>query len=570
MPTPPEPSAREQLLRLQRETFARLEEEIHSAQRRESRSLRAYRRRYDRQVRAYRRIVTKAQLLGQVTAADIVYCGDYHTLMQAQRTAVRLLSPVLAQGRKVTLALEMIPKNAEKIANDFLRGELPEEAFLEKMDYRNTWGFPWPHYRQLFELARKAGVDVVGLGSNLSDRLPLEARDDLAADFIVEAALSDPQKLLFCLYGDLHIAEPHIPHRVQMRLERYGLKRKTLLIYQNSEEIYWKLAEQGLETTADVVEIARNKYCILSAPPWIKWRSYKTWIEDNSDLLEDPGDHEGAGETRDFYHQVFDLAQRIASFLGLKPRELDRFNVLTATDLNVIEVLEKYTKSLERPNIPVRSLIRAEILENQSCLLPERSVLYLSDLSENRAAEKAAQLVAAKMDPDPSGWVYGDSKDPKEVFYRLTLWEAIGFFGSKVINPKRKCSQYRDFEVLIETTRRQRLKEGQRDHREVAIQLLAHRAYELRRIKSGRAGGAPRKLYRLPPRQYFLAACHLGQILAHRLYEGLASERVSMDTIRGLFSPLPKDANGAESRYWDSAKILRHELLGTESKEDRF
>ncbi len=246
MPNSSEPSAREQLLRLQRETFSRLEEEILSQQRLESRSLRAYRRRYDRQVRTYRRTVTKAHLLGQVTAADIVYCGDYHTLKQAQRTAVRLLSPVLAQGRKVTLALEMVPKNAEKIANEYRRGELPESEFLEKMDYRNKWGFPWPHYRKLFDLARSQGVEIVGLGSNLSDKLPLEARDDLAADFIVEAMLSDPHRLIFCLYGDLHIADPHIPRRVQLRLDRYGLKRKTLSIFQNSEAIYRKLAEQGL------------------------------------------------------------------------------------------------------------------------------------------------------------------------------------------------------------------------------------------------------------------------------------------------------------------------------------
>ncbi len=318
------------------------------------------------------------------------------------------------------------------------------------------------------------------------------------------------------------------------------------------------------------MEIARNKYCILSAPPWIKWQSYKTWLEDNSDLLDDPSDHEGEGGARDFYHQVLDLAQRIASFLGLKPRELDLFSVLTAGDVNAIEVLEKYSKSLDHPNTPARALIRAEIVENQSCFLPEPSVLYLSDLSENRAAEKAAQLVAVKIDSTPSGWVYGESGDPKEIFYRLALWEAIGFFGSKVINPKRKCNQYGDFEALIGRMRRQRLKESLKNQREVAIQLLAHRAYELRRIKTGKGGGGPRKLYKLPPRQYFLAACRLGQILAHRLYEAMASERISMDTIRGLFSPLSKDAKAGESRYWELVKIVRHELLAVESKEDRF
>jgi hypothetical protein len=414
-------------------------------------------------------------------------------------------------------------------------------------------------------------VEIVGLGSHLSDRLPLEARDDLAADFIVEATISAPERLLFCLYGDLHIAEPHIPKRVKVRLHRYGLRRKTVTVFQNSEPIYWKLAGAGLETTTDVVELATHKYCILSAPPWIKWQSFKTWLEDASDLLEDTLSIEtGAGETHDFYHQVLDLTQRIASFLGLKPKELDQFTVLTAGDLDLIDVLEKYSKSLERPNIPVRSLIRSEIIENRSCFLPERSVLYLNDLSENRAAEKAAQIVAAKMDPNPLGWVYGDSRDPKDVFYRLALWEAVGFFGSKIINHKRKCHQYRDFEKLLERTRRKRLTGTLRDQRDVAAQLLAHRAYESRRLKNSKASSAPRKLYRLPPRQFFLAAGHLGQILAQRLFAAMTHERISIETIRGLFSPLGDKGRAGEQRYWDLTEALKSEQMDEESKEDRF
>ncbi|MFH1262180.1 MAG: ChaN family lipoprotein [Pseudomonadota bacterium] len=560
------PTVREQLLRLQRDTFSRLEEALRSRQMRETRQLRNYRRPYDREVRSYRRVSCKSELLEKVLDASIVYCGDYHTLRQAQRTPIRILREVLPE-RDVHLALEMVPQSCEKLANDYIRKRIDESRFLDGMNYRERWGFPWAHYRQLFVFAREHGIRIVALNSDQGDRLELTARDELAAELIVRHALALPDVLIFALYGDLHVARAHIPARVEKLLRKHGIRRKTLTVFQNSEPIYWDLAEKEMEERVDVVEITAHSYCILSAAPWIKWQSYQSWLEDQSDLLDDSS-AEDAEPAPDYYHQILDLADRIGRFLELVPAELEQFSVLTAKDVRIIDEINTYCEECEHHHPTLAALIRSEVVENGSSLFPEHSVLYLGDVSENRAAEKAAQLLVSKLTPRFS--VYGHGTDRKEIFYRLVLWEAIAYFGSKIVNPKRKCDRYLDFERLLKQHHGRRLRGELRAQREIAVMVLAHRSYENRRVETGRKQGLPRRLYRLPPQEFFRCASALGKILADRMYHMMITDEMSKGTIRDLFRPVGEGEREGFDRYWQLAGIVARVHSAHVSKEDRF
>ena len=568
LPSSAEPSLRERLLRLQKATYAHLQEQLKSQERHETRQLRLYRSRYEREVAGYRKISSKAELVERVAEVPMVYCGDYHTLWHAQRTALKLLTSVSEKKRNILLGLELIPKSGEKLANDYVRGRVSEETFLEGIAYSKRWGFPWRHYRPLFQLAKERKFRILGLNADESDRVPLEARDDLAADFIVEAVLTFPEALIFCLYGDLHWAESHIPHRVKIRLKSQGAVRRAITIFQNSEEIYWKLADAGLAESTDVVEVAKDKFCVLSAAPWVKWQSYQSWLEDQTELLDQPEEGDGGHPIRDYYHQVLDLALQISHFLKVQPKGLEHFSVYTASDVKMIEELEKHCEACNREDVPIEEIVRAEILENRSSYFPESSILYLNDLSANRAAEKAAQLVVSKLTPHST--LFGSTSNIREIFYRVLLWEAIGFFGSKIINPKRKCDQYGDYELFIRRTRRRRLKGRLRDWREAAIGLLAHRGYEVARLRTEKARGLPRKLFRLSPEPFFMAASAIGKILAEQLYLRMTRDEMSLSEIQQFMSLPSNDSYSARQRYWALAKFLPVHRLDQVSKEDRF
>ncbi len=564
-----EPSPRQQLLQLQHATFARLEEDLHVGQFSEPLQLRRYRRRYDREVSKFQKISNKSELIGELKDASIVYCGDYHTLRQAQRTAVRILKAILLD-RRVYLGLELVPHNGEKLANDYVRKRTSEENFLTNISYDKRWGFPWSHYRDLFVLARQYNVRLIGLNSDEGDQLNLEERDQLAAELLVKHLINSEDILIFCLYGDLHIGSGHIPRKVEKLLKSYGVKKKSVTIFQNSESIYWQLSLKNLENQVDVVKIGSRKFCVLSAAPWIKWQSYQSWIEDQSDLLDFPED--GENETTlvsDYYHQVLEIAQKIANFLKFTPLGLEHFSVLTAHDVKIIDEVDRYCSSCERRDFPITSVIRSEIIENGSCFFPETSVLYLSNLSENRAAEKAAQLLFTKMNPTPAS-VVGQETSRAEILYRLILWEAVGFLGSKIINPKRKCDRYKDFERVLIQTRGRKLLRRQRDQRELARILLAFRSYEIRRIKTGKKHGLPRKIFRIYPRLFYRCANALGHILADNLYYLMVTDRISLDSIRELFSPLDAHIEAGSQRYWKFLYLVRSFNFNHESKDDRF
>lgn len=568
MPHLSPPTPREQLLRLQQETFARLEGDLRSKERNESPAFRAYRRRYEREIRTYRRISNKTELVEKVLDASIVYCGDYHTLRQAQRTAIRILREIISR-RTVHLALEVVPQSGEKLANDYVRKRIDETRFLDGINYQQRWGFPWGHYRQLFTFAREHSLRIVALNSDQGDRLNLESRDQLAAELLVRHMLAYPDVLIFCLYGDLHIASPHIPRRVDKLLSKEGTRKKPITIFQNSEAVYWQLAQKALEDRVDVVELSARSFCVLSAAPWIKWQSYQSWLDDQSYLLDNPPSSPDETDlSPDYYHLIFELAERIGRFLELAPADLEQFTVLTAQDTRIIEELNKYCEVCERHEPFFSAIIRNEIIENGSCLFPERSVLYLGDISENRAAEKAAQLLVAKLEPDFS--LLGQQTDRKEIFYRLVLWEAIAYFGSKLINPKRKCDRYRDFERLLDQLRRRRLRGRLREQREVALHVLAHRAYEGRRVGTARKQGIPRRLFHLPARTFFRCASALGQILADRLYYMMMTDRISKAGLRQLFRPFGPGKRDGFDCYWRLAKMVRRERSSRVSKEDRF
>jgi hypothetical protein len=569
---PKESRPRAQLLRLQRATYARLVEDLRKHRARESRELRLYRKRYEHDIATFRRISSKAELVSRVMRASIVFCGDYHTLRQAQRTAIKILREIVGRRESIQLGLELIPKSAERTANNFVRKRIDEATFLHLIDYRHRWGFPWDHYRPLFMFAREHNLRLVGLNADDGDASSLEDRDALAAQVIVENTLRDPKTLLFCLYGDLHLARPHIPRMVHERLKRLKAPRETVTVLQNAEPIFWSLADQGLENSVDVVELFENTFCVLGAAPWIKWQSYWSWLEDHTDLLSLPDTAENSEEEDfeqpDYYHQVLELAQRICDFLKLRPRELEHFSVYTAQDLRVIDELERYCEACERRDVPITSLIRAEIVENGSCYFPEQSVLYLSDLSENRAGEKAAQLASAKLDPEFSVFPLGASW--QEVFYRLLLWEAVAFLGSKIINPKRKCPKYSDFERRHVGRSSKKLRPREKEDQALADAILQHRALERQPIRQGLRRGVPSLLRDLRPGLFFRVASSLGQILGEGLYNLMVADKIGLDLLQELFHPVGKEPDGAQRKYWRMAQTLQRLPEDRSSKDDRF
>ncbi|MEZ4704056.1 MAG: ChaN family lipoprotein [Bdellovibrionota bacterium] len=567
-------SVKDRLINLQRETFSRLKMEIIEGRRGEESAIDHYRQVYLYQVQDYERYASKNELLQSLRKASISYCGDFHTLKRAQYTACKFIDFVSEFYPKVFLALEMIPAEYESIANDFLRGKCSEKQFLAKIRYDELWGFPWAHYKMIFEVAKKyPNIEMVGLNTSDGGYQSLFQRDQLAMDRIVECYQKDPKAHIFCLYGDLHVAPEHIPYRVEKGFEKMGIEiPPNIIVYQNSDQIYWKLVEEEQAHLVDVVRVSRGSYCVLSSTPWVKWQSYQSWIDDQSDLLDALDEDEeflGFENSGDLGEELRIMAESVASFLDLTIPDLENFSVYTAFDSEVIENLDEYVlelKSVKNPD--AKRLLEAEMVENRSLYFTKSDAIYLLDTSEVRATEKAAQLVSAKMTQHLS--IYAKHFDRREIFYRIAIWEAIGFFGSKIVNPKRKCVQYHDLEKTLESNKGKKLKGIRKEEKIIAKELLKHKTYEQERIQSQKRPVPQRKLYRLSPVLFFLAARTLGRMMGDRLYNQVAKDLVPVELIRRMFSCLSEHESG-EQTYWELAQALHYDQMNPFlSKDDRF
>src|SRR5262249_34893351 len=98
-------------------------------------------------------------LLKSVAAADIVFCSDFHAYSQSQRAHLRILR-ALPEDRKVILALECVCKEHHRAIEAYLTGEISETEFLAQVEWTKVWGFPWEHYRPIFELAKRRGFKI--------------------------------------------------------------------------------------------------------------------------------------------------------------------------------------------------------------------------------------------------------------------------------------------------------------------------------------------------------------------------------------------------------------------------
>lgn len=525
-------AARTDLIRIQKRLVERYREEIKRSLADYSPIMEHYRADYEREVSSYKRTATQRELIEKVLHSDIVYCGDYHTLFVAQRAPIRILSQVVQPScagrevRKIVLVLEMIRADRQPLVDRFMRDEIDEKVFLGEVDYERAWGFVWDHYRIFFEFAKQYGIRVVGMNCEpCGVTNHLRARDEFAATVIAREAEENPGALIFVVDGDWHVAPHHLPQSVDKLLKKRDLVRKRLIIFQNSEQIYWQLCRKRLEHRIDVVQIHKDTYCIIAATPLVKLQSYLNWERG----VEEVGygslwERDLGGE--DYTEQMSLIIKTIAEYLGIKEERLNNFTLYSTADLDFLEIVKERGKFLREE----LEKIKNQIQQDESYFIPEGNIIYLSNLSINHAAEEAAHFINSVC----------TGKVPKrenafDAFYRRVIAEALGFLGSKIINHKRQCYSIRDFSDFLVENRGKKLPAELTAMRQVAKFVFQHKKFEERFAKTQRYGALPRKIYEAKDEVFTDVAHALGYILGDQLYQAMISDAIGREEVREFF-----------------------------------
>ena len=505
-----------------------------------------YAREYHSYLQGFQKAVRKSELIRKIAAANIVYHGDYHTLTQSQRSMLRILREIVHQ-RRVILCVEMFHGEDQKWVDKFQSGAISEEKFLKEIQYHTKWPFHFDHWRPILTFCRNEKIPVVAINCEAQmGQVGLKKRDAYSARRIGLEWIRNPDALIYVIDGDYHVCPAHLPKQVNSRLEQFGLFPNDLIVYQNPENLYWKLAELGQEET-DVLQIDDSSYCLMNTMPANKIQSYLSWLEYSEAALSPAGyewserDYDQSGLTLE------SMIQTVKTVLGVRlPKgTMNRISIHFAEDLDFMESLGEGISASKLAEF------RRRINKQEAFLLEEGEEgncdyrVYLPNSNINNAAEEAAHFVHAVLS--------GKEKladTPFDRFYQKVLVECLGFFGSKLINEKRKAPTEGALRRFLGGIRKEKESSKESNQERIAALLLRHKTLE--RHGLNRAGFEKKfsAVYRSLHSNVSLEfATQLGYLLGSRLYYGVKKDIVTLARVRKLFRNRYPQKNRAFLEY---------------------
>jgi hypothetical protein len=257
--------------------------------------------------------------------------------------------------------------------------------------------------------------------------------------------------------------------------------------------------------------VSDREFCVINTPPIVWQQTYLNWLEHE----------EGEIDYADARHSFLELLQQIADFLKISlPRKAEEVEVFTCGDLSFLKALQEeggFSKTDIRR-------IKQQVLASESYCIPQKNYVYLGNLSLNHAAEEAAHylkyLSSGKEFP----------RDPVDAFYANIIHEALGFFGSKTVNHKRKCFHEKEYVGLIGYLTSAQVPKGRRLELEIALLVLRHRELDKKSVPI-----RSRQFFRSRHNLFFGVTHGLGYMLGDRLYYAMIHDRMSKQEIRDIF-----------------------------------
>lgn len=518
--------------------------------------LEKYEKEYLRYLRTYAEISNKAELIKKVLSADVVFHGDYHTLKQSQHSVIRVLRAIKGK-RDVIMCLEMFHAVDQKAVERFMSGDLPEKAFLEKIDYAKKWPFRWENWRPIIEFCRQNAIPVVGINTESSELGGIEKlreRDRFSARIIARKIIRNPGTLVYVVDGDYHVAPNHLPAMVHDLLESLDVTAKALIIFQNAENLYWKLCSQGLEE-ADVLKISENIFCVMNTMPANKIQSYLNWLDYSQDAYF-PVHAEWEGTyAEDRGVMVHEMVYTLADILDLRlPGDaLERLDIYYPGDLGFMELVHSTPEFQGQLR-----LIRSKIKREEGFLLEyEQSgksayLIYLANSNINMAAEEACHFLNAVL-----RGAMPNTTSPFDRFYRSVITECLGFFGSKFINEKRKSQTENSLRKFVGQAKRGELKDIDPDMVQVARLILQHFYLQRRRAVQEEFILKFFEPYNSRSAVSRMFSTQLGYMLGNKLYYAVKRGKFAVKRIQALFQEPFDEPMKAFETYLDISERVK-------------
>ena len=440
----------------------------------------------------------------QIDRANVIFWGDFHGVRQFQKNLVRWLKKQDVTKTPIVLALECLPSSAQKWVTLYLKGLISELEFLEKVKWNKVWGFPWSHYKPLFDWARETKQDLQVINSPKPGSGSAE-REKWGIKLISNILLAKPEAKIFVLYGEYHLLPKGFPE-VSKKIKNL----RPLYVFQNSDSLYFKKPPVSQSLEGEIFKSTDQRFCIQNVSPWVKWQNYNLFLEASSD-----SDFE---EDFDLTDHVLGLSQILSKTLEI-PLDPNHYAVFTNGDRALWDHLKK---------LPEAEFVLFEglIEENMSFVYLPGDWAFLGRISANETASLAMQALLFQFNPQ-LGW-----KLKADAHWEFLIWiHAFSYFGSKLINPHRKSPS------LLELQKKSRLLSGRPVERQAARLAVNYTLHQ-----SLGSENSFREVS-LSDQVRFQAVKWISGLLGEKLYNAYNQGALNLATLKNFLQKNPQDKN---------------------------
>lgn len=490
------------LERSQKKLYLSIKSELSLFEKKKTKDILAYEKTFRACLPRAIRSAEKKEFIRELRRSGVVLVGDFHPFRQSQKGFLRLVEECLPSKKRVVLGLECLQQAHQSAVNEFLAGYITAEELRDKIDFEKYWPFSWENYREILEFAKKKKLPVLALNILERKRNPsmLRERDNAAAEKTAAEIFSHPGTTVFLLYGELHLARRHLPADLR---ERLGKKIKVAVVHQNEPDLYWKAPKLKNGQKPEVLRLSANEFCVLNSVPWVKLRSYLDWLE-GSPTSED------WDEGVDVDGTVHHYARLLADAIGLQATLREDVEIAGP------EIFPRNQAALANLSSFDKILLRHSEQFQRTGYLPCSGRLILPAVSTNTLSEAASFLLWHSQ--------RGSSKKAgRPLPYVCVAHFLVGYLGSKVLNPKRKCNEVADLKEMLRGSTR-----GESRPRVVARALYLLKPYlkgeSLPKSQSALSGSAE------------MEACRLaGYILGDRFFQSLLMAPELLSFVRAWY-----------------------------------
>lgn len=479
----------------------------------------AYEARYHARARKLAGKIDRAQALDPaelrkaISKADVVFVGDYLTFPESQRAFARLVERACGAERPPVMAVQACPVAAQGEIDAFVKGRISERTLRRRLGLdEDDLDVRWRHLRPLLELARDRRVEILALDEQTAS---LRRWDLRAASRIARRARAADRPRVFVLAGEFHLAPAHLPGA----LGEAAPDLERLSLYQRCDPVYWARARRGVAAQAITLRLGKDELCRITGSPVESDGSFLDLLESEEGdwLLEgDPTPAVGA------------LAAGIARAVGLSAGARGtRPEIATRIAPALAAARRARFSATEREHLA------HHILSRESGYFPRAELIWLATRSAHHAAEEATHWLRHRT----VGPALLARRAPARAFYTRCVEEALGFFGSRLVNPHRPV---RTLEAWAAAFRR-----GE-DARAAAF-VLAHKAAE----SEGHAPPLPKGDLPL-----FHAVTHgLGYLLGDALHDAHVRGDLGRKRLGAIFRDPLKDPRAAYFELSQSVQL---------------